>query len=145
MFRFNLVQHINSSILLVAQVLFWLSTICAQEVKSVKLERKPSEMDFAPHIAGVFDGEIATHKICDIRGIQTRIGYEIMSYSINYCGLKTEVLHVSGNQIPDSICVVIQSLCYNEEIYFTNIKALDEEGKIYNLSNLRLIAIKEDE
>ena len=117
----------------------------AQEVKSVKLERKPSEMDYAPHIAGVFDGEISTLKFCDIRGLQTRIGYEIMSYKINYCGLKKDALHISGNQIPDSICVLIQWLCLGEEIYFTDIKAIDEDGKIHTLTNLRLIAIKEDE
>lgn len=143
----NVCRYKNAIIRLgvISFVLLWFTPILTQEVKTIRLEKKPSELDFAPHIAGVFDGEISVLKICDVRGIQTRIGYEIMSYSISYCADKGTPIHISGSQIPDSICVTIQSLCYNEELFFTNIKAIDEEGKIYNLSNLRLIAVKEDE
>jgi hypothetical protein len=116
------------------------------QVDEVKMKKSYGEMDFAPQIAGYFDGEIPVDKICDTRGLITRRGLKIIVFDIDYHdGDEIKKVHVAGNQIPDSICVYIQKYKIGSEIFFTNIKAVDLNGSVKNLSPLRLVAIKQED
>lgn len=116
------------------------------QVDEVKMKKSYGEMDFAPQIAGYFDGEIPVDKICDTRGLFTRRGLKIIVFDIDYHnGEENKKVHVVGNQIPDSICVYIRKYKLGNEIFFTNIKAVDLDGSIKNLSPLRLVAIKQED
>ena len=116
------------------------------QVDEVKMKKSYGEMDFAPQIAGYFDGEIPADKICDTRGLITRRGLKIIVFDIDYHdGDENKKVHVAGNQIPDTICVYIRKYKIGNEIFFTNIKAVDLDGSIKNLSPLRLIAIKQED
>jgi len=130
---------------------FVLSTLllCANaftQVDEIKMKKSYGEMDYAPQIAGYFDGEIPVNKICDTRGLFTRRGLKIIVFDIDYHdGDESKKVHVVGNQIPDSVCVYIRKYKVGSEIFFTNIKAVDLDGSIKNLSPLRLVAIKQED
>jgi hypothetical protein len=116
------------------------------QVDEIKMKKSYGEMDFAPQIAGYFDGEIPVDKICDTRGIYTRRGLKVIVFDIDYHdGEENKKVHVVGNQIPDSVCVYIRKYKVGNEIFFTNIKAVDLDGSIKNLSPLRLVAIKQED
>lgn len=123
-----------------------LCTIANAQIDEVKMKKNYGEMDFTPQIAGYFDGEIPVDKICDTRGLITRRGLKIIVFDIDYHdGDESKKVHVVGNQIPDSICVYIRKYKIGNEIFFTNIKAVDLDGSVKNLSPLRLVAVmKED-
>lgn len=125
----------------------FLFAVCSfSQVDEIRIERSYGEMDFAPQIAGYFDGEIPINEICDTRGIFTRRGLKIIVFDIDFHdGEKNKKVHVVGNQIPDSICLYIRKFGQDSEIYFTNIKAIDIDGSIKNLSPLRLTAIKHED
>jgi hypothetical protein len=116
------------------------------QVDEVKMKKSYGEMDFAPQIAGYFDGEIPVDKICDTRGLITRRGLKIIVFDIEYHnGDDIEKVHIAGNQIPDSICMHIRKYQIGSEIFFTNIKSVDFDGSIKNLSPLRLTATKQED
>lgn len=131
----------------VLSILLSCANIIAQvDADEVQLKKDYGEMDFAPQIAGYFDGEIPVDKICDSRGLITRRGLKVIVFDIDYHdGDENKKVHVVGNQIPDSICVYIRMYKIGTEIFFTNIKAVDVDGSIKNLSPLRLIAIKQED
>lgn len=119
--------------------------IYAQTPRVVHIEKEWTEMDFHPQIAGYFNGRIPAEVICDVQGITTNVGYRILTYDVAYFdGKSTVEAHVVGSTIPDSICAIFQSFGSNSEIFFTNIKAMDLDGRITHLSPLKLIAVKED-
>lgn len=116
------------------------------QVDEIKIKKSYGEMDYAPQIAGYFDGEIPVDKICDTRGLFTTRGLKIIVFDIDYHdGDESKKIHVVGNQIPDSVCVYIRKYKIGSEIFFTNIKAVDLDGGIKNLSPLRLVAIKQED
>lgn len=116
------------------------------QVDEIKIRKSYGEMDFAPQIAGYFDGEIPIDKLCDTRGIFTKRGLEIVVFDIDYFdGQKDNLVHVVGNQIPDSVCMYVAKYRIGREIFFTNIKAVDLDGSIKNLTPLRLIAINQED
>ena len=98
-------------------------------------------MDYAPQIEGVFDGAINKEKLCSVNGLVTRKGIKILTFDIFYCAGPSFGVHIVGNLIPDTICAVLQSECLETEILFNNIKAIDEDGGIKNLSPMRLKAV----
>jgi hypothetical protein len=125
---------------------FIFSTYSYAQVDEVKIKKSYGEMDFAPQIAGYFDGDIPIDAFCDTRGLVTRRGLKIIVFDIDYHdGDESQNVHVSGNQIPDSICVYIRKYKIGNEIFFTNIKAVDLDGSVKNLSPLRLVAIKQED
>lgn len=126
--------------------LILLHTNTFTQVDEVKMKKSYGEMDFAPQIAGYFDGDIPVDKICDTRGLFTRRGLKIIIFEIDYHdGDESKKVHVVGNQIPDSVCMYIRKYKIGSEIFFTNIKAVDLDGSIKNLSPLRLVAIKQED
>lgn len=132
------------SVYVLSCILLCANTIA--QVDEIKIKKEYGEMDFAPQIAGYFDGEIPVYKICDARGLITNRGLKIIVFDIDYHdGDENKKVHVTGNQIPDSICVYVRKYKIGSEIFFTNIKAVDLDGSIKNLSPLRLTAIKEED
>ncbi|MDX1652914.1 MAG: hypothetical protein R3277_10510 [Brumimicrobium sp.] len=116
------------------------------QVDEIKLEREFNEMDYSPQIAGYFHGDIPEDKVCDVRGLFTGRGLRIVVFDLEYYDGREEVkIHVVGNQIPDSVCMIIKTLSIENELFFTGIKAVDLDGSIKNLPPMRLVAVKEDE
>lgn len=121
-------------------------TSAIAQVDEIKMKKSYGEMDYSPQIAGYFDGEIPVNKICDTRGLITNRGLKIIVFDIDYHnGIESRKVHVAGNQIPDSVCVYIRKYKIGSEIFFTNIKAVDLDGSVKNLSPLRLVAIKQED
>lgn len=121
------------------------SFLHSQEPRIVRIEKEWKEMDFHPQIAGYFNGPIPQDVICDVRGLTTKVGYKIITYDILYFdGLTNRDIHIVGNTIPDTICAILQSFGSNNEIFFTNIKAMDLDGRMLHLSPLKLTAVRED-
>lgn len=114
----------------------------SQSPKVVKLQKPLNEMDYAPQIQGVYTGEIGSYAICHPEGIITSIGWRILTYDVEYCSYPNQPVHVVGNQLPDSICVQLNSNCVNTDVWFNNIKAIDDEGKVRFLSPMRLRPIQ---
>ncbi|SFT90907.1 hypothetical protein SAMN05216474_3103 [Lishizhenia tianjinensis] len=118
----------------------------AQEKDKIKIKKKPTEVDFLPHINGVYDGEIAVEKICFGDGIKNNLGYQVFSFQITYVKEGTTVTeYIRSNQIPDTVCAQLQFFNLNQRIFITAIKALDHSGRLITLEPFSLIPIKEDE
>jgi hypothetical protein len=114
--------------------------------RTVRLEKDWTEMDFHPQIAGYFHGNIPLQKFCDPNGIVTNVGYKILTFDMLYQGPKRdEFVHVIGNLIPDSICIALHREAAGREVYFSNIKSMDRDGKIIHLSPMRLVLVKDEE
>lgn len=117
----------------------------SQEPRIVRITKEWKEIDFHPQIAGYFNGPIPRDVICDVRGLSTNVGYKIITYDLLYFdGLTNIDIHIIGNTIPDTICAVLKSFGSNNEIFFTNIKAMDLDGRMMHLSPLKLTAVLED-
>ena len=116
--------------------------VFAQEVRKIRIEKEFNEMDYAPQISGYFDGKVSSDKICDPTGIITRKGWRIVSFEINYCTGSDEGVRIAGNQIPDSICMYLQTRCIDSDVYFNKIKAVSEEGVLRNLNPMRLVPVE---
>ncbi len=127
--------------------LLFLSWICTgQEVDQVRIQKEWGEMDFAPQIAGYFDGNIPIDKICDTRGLFISRGLKIISFRLE---LETSsydtIVRIAGNQIPDTICATIQREGPGRHYYFTRICAVDLDGSIKHLNPLHLVTILEED
>lgn len=117
----------------------------SQEPRIVRITKEWKEIDFHPQIASYFNGPIPRDVICDVRGLSTNVGYKIITYDLLYFdGLTNIDIHIIGNTIPDTICAVLKSFGSNNEIFFTNIKAMDLDGRMLHLSPLKLTAVLED-
>lgn len=113
-----------------------------QEVRSVHIQKEYNEMDYAPQISGYFDGEIPAKKICDVNGITTKKGWQIVSFELSYFLGPDEGVRIAGNQIPDTLCVRLQTQCLGTDVYFNKIKAVSDEGTLRNLTPMRLRPIE---
>ena len=127
------------------KIIVWLlfiyisSSLFAQEYTlTVRKKEKPS--DYFPQIDGVMSGDIELSRICN-GYITTAKGWVIQSYNCSY-GYKHagEPIHVSGNRIPNNLCNQWSSIYYKElPIFFTDIQAMDEKGRLHQLNNFQLI------
>jgi hypothetical protein len=116
------------------------------QVDQVRIQKKWSEMDFAPCIAGYHDGEIPIDRICDARGLYTKRGLNIVSFSIEIETVEYDtLLTVAGHNIPDTICALIQREGAKKHYYFTRIRAVDLDGSIKHLSPMHLVTIRKEE
>ena len=130
------------SLLVIIAVSYFLH---GQEPRIVRIEKERKEIDFHPQIAGYFNGPIPQDVICDVRGLITNVGYKIITYDLLYFDGFTNIdIHIIGNTIPDTICAVLKSFGRNNEIFFTNIRAMDLDGRIMHLTPLKLTAVLED-
>lgn len=116
------------------------------QIDQVRIEKEYSEMDFAPQIAGYFNGEIPVNKICDVRGIFTNRGIKVIVFDLELNDIdRNEPIHIVGNQIPDSICSDLLSARIEHVLHFTNIKAIDLDGSMKHLSPMKLTVVFEEE
>jgi hypothetical protein len=133
-------------VLALSLFLFWQGSSFGQ-VDQVRIQKEWGEMDFAPCIAGYHDGEIPIDRICDARGLYTKRGLNIVSFTLEIqTAAYDTLLRVAGNDIPDTICALIQREGLRKHYYFTRIRAVDLDGSIKHLSPMHLVTIrKEDE
>ena len=113
----------------------------------VKVKKKAKEIDFLPNIEGVYNGEIDVVLMCSENGIENNLGYRVFSFKIQYLknGIGVQE-RIRGGQIPDSICSQLSTFNINQQVFFTEIKALNNKGQLLTLDNLSLTpVIKEDE
>ena len=123
--------------------LFWALPFLAQH--KVKIEKNYGEMDYAPQINGVFDGDIPFNQFCDPSGLVTRVGASILTFDLFTCTTNDKPIHIIGNEIPDSICAELLNHCLYTDVFINNIKAMDIDGSVKNLSPVRYFLIREEE
>lgn len=120
--------------------------MCAGQVDQVHIQKEWSEMDFAPQIAGYFDGDIPLDEICDTRGIFITRGLKIISFRLELETLDYDsIVRINGNRIPDTICATIHRQGPNRHYYFTRICAVDLNGSIKHLNPMHLVTVREEE
>jgi hypothetical protein len=113
--------------------------------KEIRIEKRYDEMDYAPQIQGIYNGEISFDKFCSAEGIVTRIGVQVLTFDLYYCQAQKEPVHIVGNEVPDSICANIKSYCLLTDVFISNIKAIDLDGSIKNLNPLHYFILPEEE
>ncbi|MBI1837025.1 MAG: hypothetical protein HYR91_07140 [Flavobacteriia bacterium] len=119
------------------------SFILNGQVDHVTLNKKVSVF---PNISGVYYGEIPYYMLCDSAGIVTGNDLKIIKFSLQYSDGKNNTTNsFYGNNIPDSICFKIAMCSINQMIFFTDILAVNQEGKLINLVSFNLIPIKNDD
>lgn len=125
---------------------FCISWMCTgQEVDQVHIQKEWTEIDFAPQIAGYYNGQIPIDQICDAAGLINTRGLEIVSFQFELETYEYDtLLRISGNQLPDTICAMILRNGPGFDYYFTNILAVDLDGSIKHLSPLHLVTIREE-
>ena len=128
-------------IALLLSLLPFLSSAQADTIRLVKA------YNYHPMIANVQLGEIPYWKLCDLRGLSTHEECSILSFDISYFGKNGwSETHITGRQIPDSICVEIGVYGLNNMVFFTNIRAMSHENyKVILLSPMNLTPIKSDD
>ena len=132
-------------VLALSLFLFWQVGSFGQ-VDQVRIQKEWSEMDFAPCIAGYHDGEIPIDRICDARGLFTKRGLTIVSFTLEIETLEYDtLLTVAGNDIPDTICAMIQREGEAKHYYFTRIRAVDLDGSLKHLSPMHLVTIRQED
>lgn len=122
---------------------FLLSSLAwCQSENKVTLKKSYSEIDFAPNISGYYEGDIPCDYFCSPEGLVNRKGLKIITFDIYYCKASEKGVHVVGSSIPDSICVQVQRFCLYDYITINNVKSVDEDGSIKNLSPLLLRVVR---
>lgn len=116
----------------------------SQEKETIVLQK---ESDFLiSNIEGVSDGEISILKLGSKNGLQAPNNLRITSFLLEYpSGSTFKSIQIFGHQIPDSNLIDIRKSCLNEQLFFTNIRALSPENKQFILPSISLIPILKDE
>jgi hypothetical protein len=99
-----------------------------------------------PNIEGVSDGEISILKLGSKNGLQAPNNIQITSFLLEYpSGSGFKSIQVLNNIIPDTTLIDIRKSCLNEQLFFTNIRALSSEKIQLILPSISLIPILKDE
>lgn len=103
--------------------------------------------NYFPWLGGVQNGEIPYALLCDTSGITIREKGRILSFHIQYVGRDAEMdVAITGNTIPDSICIDIGRFGLGNMIFLTQIMAVIENGtEVVQLNSMNLIPIKREE
>ncbi len=115
------------------------SSLHAQEYV-LKVRKKEKESDFYPHISGVMNGDISLEAVCG-NEITNNKEWKVISFVISY-GFKhiENPMLIEGSYIPKSLCDNWKSINYKGiPIFITEIQAIDENGHVFRLNNLKLI------
>lgn len=119
-----------------------ISFFSSAQIEHIKLEKKES---IFPNIAGVYNGVIAAEKFCDTSGIVCSKELKVIKFTLQYSdGEQDKIETFHGNTIPDKICMKIATNCLNQMIFFTEILAINLDGKIINLTSFNLVPIKNE-
>lgn len=116
----------------------------SQEKETIVLNKENAFI--IPNIEGVSDGEISILKLGSKNGLQAPNNIRITSFLLEYpSGSTFKSIKILSNQIPDSTLIDIRKSCLNEQLFFTNIRALSQENKQLVLPSISLIPILKDE
>lgn len=123
----------------------FLPWVCIAQVDQVHIQKEWSEMDYAPQIAGHFDGAIPVDDICDARGLFIDRGLKIISFKLEIETVEYDtILRIAGNQIPDTLCALIHRSGPGRDYFFTRICAVDLDGSIKHLNPMHLFTVREE-
>lgn len=103
--------------------------------------------NYHPIIANTQLGGIAYWKLCDSVGLHTKEACTVLSFDLSYFGKQgwTES-HIVGNTIPDNICTEIGVYGLNNDVFFTNIKAmLHDTFRVIYLTPMNLVPLRTNE
>ena len=112
----------------------------AQPTKHVVLKKTYTEIDFLPNIDGYFTGQIPFDKFSSVSGIETNVGYTIISFKVRFADQENEI-QCYGNRLADETYAYIAASAIGQPVVFTEIKAVSKSGKLVHLEPLRLIPI----
>lgn len=116
----------------------------SQEKETIVLQKENAFI--IPNIEGVSNGEISIIKLGSKNGLQAPNNIRITSFLLEYpSGSTFKSIKIFSNQIPDSTLIDIRKSCLNEQLFFTNIRALSSENKQLVLPSISLIPILKDE
>lgn len=118
----------------------------AQETVTFSLEKSYQESDYFPSIEGVFEGEISIVKLGSSNGIVTRVGWQIESFTISYpLGRDFVSMEVQDAVIPEELIKELIKGALKEQIFITNIIAVDEKDAKHLLKSMMLIPVLDEE
>lgn len=118
----------------------FISIFSLGQVEHIKLEKKEI---LYPNIAGVYNGEIDVLQFCDPAGIVCTKDLKVIKFTVQYSdGEFDKIETFNGNRIPETICMKIVSKNLNQMIFFTDILAMNIEGKVINLTAFNLVPSK---
>jgi len=125
--------------------LLFVTSTYSQEILTVQLKKEFPENAYFPSIAGYFEGKIPIEQLGDSIGITNLVGWKVLSFDLSYAfGRDQKSVHISGSSIPIENCLEIRKSTLGEYIFFTNIKAIDQSGRIVFLTPMSLIPILKD-
>lgn len=117
-----------------------------QITETIELKKELKEQDYLPRIEGVFTGEIDILRLGSKNGIVTNCDWVISSFKINYpCGRDYLSVPVNSKVIPENIILDLVKCALKEQVFITEIIALDAENKRHILPSMLLIPFPNDE
>lgn len=105
---------------------------------SITVRKKPKEVDYWPHIAGNYSGEIEPAFLCSENGVRNNVKWQILSFTfIAESGAGSVKREITGNVIPRDLCKLISKMSNGTVIYIQDIQALDHQNRKVKLNSLR--------
>ncbi|MFN5417355.1 MAG: hypothetical protein ACK5B9_09885 [Flavobacteriia bacterium] len=118
----------------------------SQEVQTIAIQKEILESDFYPQIEGIFTGEIDILTLASQNGIITRAGWEIQSFKMSFqSGRDFLTVTVNSNVIPEEIIKELVRSSLKEQVYFTEIYAVDQLKVKHLLNSMVLTPMPNDE
>ncbi|MDX2361324.1 MAG: hypothetical protein QNK23_10990 [Crocinitomicaceae bacterium] len=101
-----------------------------------------SPTNMFPHIEGIFKGEIPFATLCSPNGIEVNDNIHVIAFDITYISGNgtTETASVSGNKIPEYVCSDVQNRNANYELFITDIRGVNNDGRVITLHTMKLRA-----
>lgn len=116
----------------------------SQEKETIVLQKEQAFI--IPTIEGISDGKISLVKLGSKNGLQAPDDHKVTSFLLEYpSGASFKSVQLLTNQIPDSILIDIRKSCLNEQLFFTNIRAISRDHKQVILPSISLIPILEED
>jgi hypothetical protein len=132
--------------LILFNLLFCCSLALGQEVESIRITRELREQDYYPQIGGIFTGDIDVLTLGNPDGITTGAGWEIVSFTLGYpSGRDFKTVTVNSNVFSDELIREIVRSALKEQIFLTDIMAVDPGGTKHLLKSMVLIPQPGDE
>ncbi|MGV3630989.1 MAG: hypothetical protein ACO1O6_07275 [Bacteroidota bacterium] len=133
--------------LILCNVLFFCcSLVFGQEVESIRIGKEFREQDYYPQIEGIFTGDIDVLTLGSPDGITTAAGWEIVSFTLGYpSGRDYKTVTVNSHVFSDELIREIVRSALKEQIFLTDIMALDPDGTKHQLKSMVLTPQPGDE
>ncbi len=92
-----------------------------------------------PNINGTYTGEVSIESLRSPKGI-TCGNVKVKSFTIQYYNGRKEIVRdVQGNTIPTDVCDLLEKYNWGSNLFITNIKGVNENGKAVSLPSMNLI------